>query len=114
MHEKLEATLLGTRNRSLDFPFVWGEGNIPKNHRAKGISEQGCGAIYAVEKKSTKRSYRNIQAFIYRESSSGRTTAVVHTKKSLSSSKKTLVPNDSYGSSFTLSIINDLKWSHVA
>ena len=49
--EKLKASAIGTHKRSLDFPFVFGEGNISKKHKGMVIAERGYRSTYSAHKK---------------------------------------------------------------
>ena len=67
LNKTLGATGIGTHKRSLDFPFVFGDGAVLKRHKGMEISEQGCRAIYSAENKGVRGAGRPLEAAVYRE-----------------------------------------------
>ena len=78
INERLGATGIGTHKRSLDYPFVFGNGPINKRHKGKFVSEKGCRAVYSAVWKPSGTNGKIVEAFVYRESYSGRTAAMYH------------------------------------
>ena len=95
---KLGSTCFGNHKRSLDFPFVFGEGPIRKRHKGMVVSEKGCRAIYSDKQRIRSRySRRQVQASVYRESFSGRIADVYsNNERMLSSTKFKLVPREAF------------------
>ena len=52
INERLGATAIGSHKRSLDYPFVFGDGPISKKHKGMIVSEKGCRAVYSATKKT--------------------------------------------------------------
>ena len=97
INEKLGATGLGTHKRSLDYPFVFGDGPITKRHKGMRVSERGCRAIYSATRRPQSCSGRAIEASVYRESYSGRIAAIYHNDKArFCSTRFTLIPKEAY------------------
>ena len=67
---------LGTHKRSLDFPFIFGDGKINKKHKGRVISEKGCRATYSAITKT--KTGKEIEACVYRKAYSGRIAAYYH------------------------------------
>ena len=64
--------------RSLDFPFVFGNGPITKRHKGRSVGEKGCSAVCSAVRQPSGASGRTVRAFVYRESYSGRIEAMYH------------------------------------
>ena len=91
--EVLNADLIGTHKRSLDFPFVFGEGPIRRRHKGVVVPEKGCRAIFSATKQL--KHGRRVEACVYRESFSGRIAATVNNnQEKFGSSLYTLVPRE--------------------
>ena len=107
---KLGSSCFGTHKRSLDFPFVFGEGPIRKRHKGMVVSEKGFRAIWSAKQKiPSGSSRRQVQASVYRESFSGRIGAVYsNNERMLSSTKFTLDSREAFRGNVDTTRIEEL------
>ena len=111
LNERLGAMSLGTHKRSLDYPFIFGDGRINKRHKGRRISEKGCRSAYAAVKKCKKG--QDIEACLYREAYSGRIAAYYHNNRRLFGSEKfTLVPRRAFRGHRDASALEELQVVH--
>ena len=96
INERLGATAIGTRKRSLDYPFVFGDGPISKTHKGMIVSEKGCRAVYSATKKAAA-SGKKVQALLYREGYSVTIAAMYHNDvENFGAHSYTLIPKNGY------------------
>ena len=97
INETLGATGPGTHKRSLDFPYVFGDGPGAKRHKGMPVSEKGCRAIYQAWKRLAGGSGRPTEAAVYKESASWRVAAMYHNnERMVSTGRFTLIPRSSF------------------
>eukprot|EP00178_Gracilaria_changii_P016681 TRINITY_DN479_c3_g1_i11.p1 TRINITY_DN479_c3_g1~~TRINITY_DN479_c3_g1_i11.p1 ORF type:complete len:1373 (+),score=138.00 TRINITY_DN479_c3_g1_i11:3191-7309(+) len=95
--DRLGATGIGTHKRSLDYPFVFGEGKVRNRHKGMVVQEKGCRAVYSATRLAKERNGREVQALVYRESYSGRIASVYHNNRKLFGAHLfTLVPKTEF------------------
>lgn len=78
VNERLGATGTSRNKRSLDYALVFGDGPITKRHKGIVVSERGCRAVYSATRTPSSNQGKPVQAFVYRESCSGKIAAVFH------------------------------------
>ncbi|CDF34053.1 unnamed protein product [Chondrus crispus] len=105
----LGASLLGTHKRDMTYPFVFGSGAITRRSKGMVVSEKGCRAVYVATLKSNlsvRRSGRELEACLYRESCSGRIAAMIHNNRRLFKSRSfTIVPHSRFRGQEPLSVL---------
>jgi len=111
LNERLCATGLGTHKRSLDYPFVFGEGPISKKHKGNKVSERGCRAVYSAKHRPSSSNRRNIEVVVYRESIGGRIASVYHNNdRMLGGHNFTLVPKQGFRKLFSAHSLEQLQF----
>lgn len=109
-NESLGATDIGTQMRSLDFPFVFGEGPIRRRHKRMTVSEKERRAVYSATCHPTGHERGNIQAVVYRESYTGGIAAIYHNDQQLLSAHSFgLIPKNGYRQSFQAAELNQIR-----
>ena len=114
-NERLGATGIGTHKRSLDYPFVFGNGPITKRHKGKFVSEKRCRAVYSAVRKPSGTNGKNVEAIVYRGSYSGRIAAMYHNDMhGFGSHTFTMIPKSGFRGAYCEANITQFQRVHTS